>query len=95
MWLYRVMSMSRSKREDVFQCATASAGEAIRMAQAIERRDPSQVASVSAENWPGLGWWRYQYHRLMGTHDGFSESFKDRHGLAVTEQKLIWPYPDE
>ncbi len=94
MWLYRVMSMSRSKHEDVFQRATASSGEAIRLAEAIERRDPSQVASVTAENWPQLGWWRFQYHRLMGTHEGFGEQFKDKHGLAVTEQKLIWPYPE-
>ena len=74
MWLYRVMSMSRSKREDVFQRATASAGEAIRLAEAIERRDPSQVASVTAENWPQLGWWRYQYHRLMGLPGGLGRS---------------------
>jgi len=90
MWLYRVMSMSRDESGGVFYDATASLADAIQMAKVIQRREPSHVVTVGAENWPGLSWWKYRLHRAGGTHEGFGVNFKDKYGLVVEEMKTVW-----
>lgn len=91
MWLYRVMTMSRDGSGGIFYDATASLQDAIKMAELIQRREPSYDVSVEAENWPNLSWWNYQLHRIRGTHEGFGVNFKDKHNLTIEEFKTVWP----
>lgn len=91
MRLYRVMSMSRDGTGGIFYDATVSLEDAIRLARVIQRREPSHDLTIEAENWPGLSWWRYYSHRIMGTHEGFGVNFKDKYGLDIADTKVVWP----
>jgi hypothetical protein len=91
MRLYRVMSMSRDGGGGAFYDATASFSSAIQMAKVIQRHAPSHEVTVEAENWPGLSWWKYQLHRITGTHEGFGVNFKNKHGLTINEIETVWP----
>ncbi len=90
MWLYRVMSKSRDG-SGMFYDATASLDDATRVAQVIQRRERAHDVTIEAENWPGLNWWKYQWHRIMGTHEGFGVNFKRRHSLEIENIKVVWP----
>lgn len=91
MWLYRVMSMNRDGTNGIFYDATASLDEAVRMAQIVQRLNPSSDVTVEAERWPHLSWWHYQFHRILGTHEGFGVNFRTRHRLEIAEFKTVWP----
>ncbi len=91
MWLYRVMAKSRNSSEGMFFDATGSLDDAVRMAKVIQRREPTYKVTVEAEDWPSLSWWSYQFHRIVGTHDGFGVNFKNKHGLEIRNIKVVWP----
>ncbi|TXF09911.1 hypothetical protein [Pelomicrobium methylotrophicum] len=91
MWLYRVMSMSREGAGGMFYDATSSLDEAVRMAKAIQSREPSHNVTVEGEHWPELSWFQYQRHRLFGTHEGFGVNFKNKYGLEIEQIKTVWP----
>ena len=91
MWLYRVMSMSRDGTGGVFYDATSSLEDAVRMAQVIQRREPTHDVTVEGEHWPRLTWFQFQRHRILGTHEGFGVNFKTKYGLKIEQIKTLWP----
>lgn len=91
MWLYRVFSISRAEDSGTFYDAYASMNDALRMAKIIQGRSPSHDVTVEGEHWLGLSWWKYQLHRITGTHEGFGVKFKDKHNLKIQETRTVWP----
>ncbi|MDP2829324.1 MAG: hypothetical protein Q8O37_12045 [Sulfuricellaceae bacterium] len=82
--------MNKDEGGGIFYDATASLTGAIQLAEIIQRHEPSHEVSVEAENWPGLSWWKYHFHRITGTHEGFGVNFKNKHGLSIQEIKTVW-----
>jgi hypothetical protein len=85
------MTKSRHGSEGIFYDATSSIKDAIRLAQVVVRREPSSDVTIEEENWPGLSWWKYHWHRIMGTHEGFGVNFKTRHDLEIGNIQIVWP----